>query len=242
MRSFVSALLITTALALSQGPAVAQEYIEPGEWWSPDPFSGGYAGGNAGWVRAWADQTVTLTVDVAEPPPPITKKFSSEGDGPAIGLHTGYNWQFGSAVYGFETDFSWMDVDASFLEPSVLQTRYESSYKYFGTVRGRLGWAIENIMFYGTGGFAYAGVDHNFINQGTAGRFSDHDVVPGWTAGGGTEWAIDPYTFLRVEALYVDLEDTTRTYIRQDAPEARTRIRWEDEFVVVRVGFSVKVP
>jgi len=139
-----------------------------------------------------------------------------------------------------ETDFSYLDVDPSFTTPGGATIR--ASYDFFGTVRGRLGWAFENVLFYGTGGFAYAGVDHEFLVGPLKGNFSDHDVVPGWTAGGGTEWAIDPWTFLRVEALYVDLNDTTRTYVRQDQPLSRTRIRWEDEFVVVRLGLSVKFP
>ncbi len=236
MRSVISALLVTTALALSQGPALAQD-VEPGEWWSPDPFSGAYIGATAGWVHAWADQTTTATFLGV---PLGTFRSSSEDDGWAAGLHAGYNWQFGSAVYGFETDFSYMDVNPSFTNPAGQTAR--ASYEYFGTARVRLGWAPENVMFYGTGGFAYAGVDHEFIAGPGFGTFSDHDVKTGWTAGGGTEWAIDPWTFLRVEALYVDLNDTTRTYVRQDQPRSRTRIRWEDEFVVVRLGLSVKFP
>ena len=235
MRLFFGTLLVATMSILSASAVFAQDF-EPGEWWSPDPFSGAYIGMNAGWVRAWADQTVTSLGG----PFPVTVRTSSEDDGFAAGLHAGYNWQFGSAVYGFETDFSYMDVDPSFTPPVGPTIR--ASYDFFGTVRGRLGWAFENVLFYGTGGFAYAGVDHEFLTGPVAGNFSDHDVVPGWTAGGGTEWAIDPYTFLRVEALYVDLEDTTRTYIRQDDPQFRNRIRWEDEFVVVRLGLSVKFP
>ena len=239
MRSVISALLVTTALALSQGPALAQD-VEPGEWWSPDPFSGAYIGMNAGWVHAWADQTRTGTVQGGPPPPPMTVRSSSEDDGLAAGLHAGYNWQFGSAVYGFETDFSYLDVDPSHTTPGGATIR--ASYDFFGTVRARLGWAFENVLFYGTGGFAYAGVDHEFIAGPGFGSFSDHDVVPGWTAGGGGELAIDPWTFLRIEALYVDLNDTTRTYVRADDEQARTRIRWEDDFVVARVGLSVKFP
>lgn len=241
MRSVVSALLVTTALALSQGPTVAQD-VEPGEWWSPDPFSGAYIGGTAGWVHADADQLVTLPGDPA--PPPV--RFSSDDDGWAAGLHAGYNWQFGSAVYGFETDFSYMDVNPSLTlpinSPSTLGETLRTSYEYFGTVRGRLGWAFQNILVYGTGGFAYAGLDHTFIAPMIPLSQSDDDVRAGWTAGGGTEWAIDPYTFLRVEALYVDLEDTTIRYVKEGCPECRTRIRWEDDFVVARVGLSVKVP
>ena len=240
MRSIVSALLVTTALALSQGPTVAQEF-EPVEWWSPDPFSGAYIGATAGWVHADTDQTLLPPA----PGLPSTKFRGSDDDGPAVGLHAGYNWQFGALVTGFETDISWMDLDPS---STGLGSTRTTSFNYFGTVRGRLGWAFENVLFYGTGGFAYAGLDHKFSETTFGTSFSNDEVATGWTAGGGTEWAIDPWTFLRIEALYVDLDDTTITYdFSNSGCDAQfefctARIRWENEFYVVRLGLSVKFP
>jgi outer membrane immunogenic protein len=96
---------------------------------------------------------------------------------------------------------------------------------WWGTVRGRLGLVLPswpNLMVYGTGGFAYAGVnttysyasivDAAFGGPGTVsgialGQAVYDNTKTGWTAGGGVEWS--PMSFpawsLKVEYLYTDL-------------------------------------
>ena len=61
----------------------------------------------------------------------------------------------------------------------------------FGTVRGRLGWAWDRLLLYGTGGFAYG---------------IDNDSEIGWTAGGGVEYALGNNITVKLEGLYVDLD------------------------------------
>ena len=80
---------------------------------------------------------------------------------------------------------------------------------FFGTVRGRLGYAFDRVLFYGTGGFAYG-------DGGTGGD----DFRTGYTAGGGIEYAHAHDSFfnffkssavtLKVEGLYVNLEQDGR--------------------------------
>lgn len=239
MRFVFSALLVATMSVLSAGAVRADEDYEPEVVYTQPvqpvqlrPFAGPYIGANAGWVRADADQTALPT----QPGQPLFTLPGSDADGVAVGLHIGYSWQSGPLVVGVETDISWMDLDATSTGEGSIRT---ASYHYFGTVRGRLGWAFQNFLLYGTGGYAYAGLDHKFNGLVAGTSFSGEEVISGWTAGGGIEVALvnslGPVT-LRAEALYVDLEDTTRT-----SPPGCcvSRIRWEDEFVVARVGFSV---
>jgi outer membrane immunogenic protein len=83
---------------------------------------------------------------------------------------------------------------------------------WFGTLRGRLGFAADNILFYGTGGLAYghlnATSDINVNYGGPVARLqgSVDDVNWGWTVGGGVEYGINNWS-LGAEYLYVDLGD-----------------------------------
>lgn len=65
---------------------------------------------------------------------------------------------------------------------------------FFGTVRGRLGYAFNRFFAYGTGGFAYS-------NRNT-----------GYAVGGGLEYAITNNISLRGEYLYVNLRSGSQTF------------------------------
>jgi outer membrane immunogenic protein len=85
---------------------------------------------------------------------------------------------------------------------------------WFGTFRGRLGYAISrDILVYGTGGIAYGrvdtdieqlsrirwpGLDPNEINETS-------ETLVGWAVGAGTEYAFHRNWSLRAEYLYADL-------------------------------------
>ncbi|KQQ48751.1 porin [Methylobacterium sp. Leaf125] len=92
-----------------------------------------------------------------------------------------------------------------------------SGLDYFGTVRGRLGYAFDRTLVYGTGGFAYGsggGRDFGLTNS------SRDDFQTGWAAGGGIEYALPTDSFLnffrssavtlKVEGLYVNLDRGNR--------------------------------
>ena len=68
--------------------------------------------------------------------------------GVAGGVQAGYNWQFGQFVFGAETDLQASDADDVFAP-------WKFSNPWFGTVRGRAGVAMNNVLFYGTLGLAY---------------------------------------------------------------------------------------
>jgi outer membrane immunogenic protein len=72
-------------------------------------------------------------------------------------------------------------------------------------VRGRLGYAFNNVLIYGTGGFAYGGVedDYNIIAPNQRRSFNNSSSVQtGFAAGGGIAWAI-PRTAFIVKAEYL---------------------------------------
>jgi outer membrane immunogenic protein len=100
----------------------------------------------------------------------------------------------------------------------------DEDVKWFGTVRGRLGWLPwNNLLIYGTGGFAYGRVNHTGSLGGSFSRLpapsfscsngvtttcfagSSGNTATGWTAGGGVEYALWQQWSLKLEYLYVSL-------------------------------------
>jgi outer membrane immunogenic protein len=143
-------------------------------------WTGFYVGVNAGY--GWSNDDFDA-VDFAD----------DEDDGGFVGgAQVGYNYQIGSFVVGLEGDIQYadfgaegaFDVDGDGDEDGV----FESS-DWFGTVRARAGVAFGQALIYATGGFAFA------------------DDSTGWTAGGGVEYAFTNNLSLKVEGLYVNLEN-----------------------------------
>jgi hypothetical protein len=76
---------------------------------------------------------------------------------------------------------------------------FKFSNPWFGTLRGRAGYAVNNILFYATGGFAYGGGKVDVL-----GLSETHSSI-GWTGGGGLEVGLAPRWTVRAEYLYMDL-------------------------------------
>ena len=88
--------------------------------------------------------------------------------GVAGGLDAGFNWQHGAFVYGAEADFSLSGAEDTFAP-------WQFSNPWFGTVRGRAGVAINNVLVYGTAGLAYGE-----LTADTAGNLSESHTSFGW--------------------------------------------------------------
>lgn len=100
---------------------------------------------------------------------------------------------------------------------------------WFGTVRGRIGYASSTLLVYGTGGLAYGRVESEIENSVV--QVSDTSV--GWTVGGGLEYAFAPNWSAKIEYLHVDLGWTRSAngfFFRSDA-----------EFDVVRAGLNYRL-
>lgn len=110
------------------------------------------------------------------------------------GLQTGYNWQSGQFVFGGEADIQLSGSEDVFAP-------WKFSNPWFGTVRGRAGMAVNNVLFYGTGGLAYGGL------KGEISGLSETKAHVGWTVGAGVEVGFTPNWSAKIEYLYIDLTD-----------------------------------
>lgn len=109
------------------------------------------------------------------------------------GVGLGYNWQYGSLVYGIETD-----IQLSGADDTVGSTKF--SHSWYGTLRGRGGFTFNNVLLYGTAGLAYGDLKGETVGGG-----SESKTLAGWTAGVGMEIGLTPAWTAKAEYLYVDL-------------------------------------
>jgi outer membrane immunogenic protein len=117
------------------------------------------------------------------------------------GGQIGYNWQYApNWVFGLEADISGSDISDTNVAGAPL---VNSKTNYFGTARGRLGYTVDRVMVYGTGGLAWA---HNRANDGA---FLDDQTHVGWAAGAGVEYAFAPNWSTKLEWLYADYGNKT---------------------------------
>lgn len=166
------------------------------------------------------------------------------------GAQAGYNWQRGSVVYGVEADISGTGLKSSmnttlqgFVPPSTANTT--SSIDWYGTVRGRLGWATGPVMFYGTGGLAYGSTSVNstlannviptFLNSQSS------SAKAGWVAGFGIEYLWRPNVILNLGYQYVDL-GTTSLIASAPGGLLSQSVNARGQFQVVSVGLSWLFP
>jgi outer membrane immunogenic protein len=159
------------------------------------------------------------------------------------GVLWGYNYQCGRWLVGYEGDINFFDSDA---EANVDTISLNSSIDWYGTSRIRLGLVHdERILFYATGGLAYAEVDHRFSDTFFSFSQTDGDTQFGWVIGGGVEFLHAGNWTIRAEGMFVDLGDETENYEITSAnglctTTCQASAEWEDDFWVTRVGFTYR--
>ncbi len=175
-------------------------------------WSGFYAGLNIGGSWGNQDNSLESTAGV------VAFSNSDHINGVIGGGQIGYNWQASQWVFGLEADFqgAGQKGDGSFFIPPVggnlalvipsTSIAYEDKLGWFGTVRGRVGYAFDRWLPYVTGGWAFG---HGEINGtrttgGVSTTFSGSQDYSGWTVGGGVEWAFANNWSAKIEYLYID--------------------------------------
>jgi outer membrane immunogenic protein len=198
LRSGLLALTLTSVVAFASANA-ADMYR------APAPSVGGYKDGPAYATVNWSGLYVGVNGGGAWD--------ANKKDGDALdpsggfgGGQIGYNWQgvwHPNLVLGIEADFQGGDISDSgvgVLSKTKSLAAAKSELEWFGTVRGRLGYAFDRALVYGTGGFAYGSVK-NTIGSGTA-----SDTQTGWVAGGGVEYKLTPAWSIKGEYQFLSLD------------------------------------
>jgi outer membrane immunogenic protein len=182
MRTFLGAA-VGAILVLSRFGSMAMAADLPASpyYTAPEPLSayswaGPYLGATIGYEWGTVDNSPT------------------HPSGIAGGVEAGYNWQNRAFVFGGETDIQLSNADDT-LSP------FEFSNPWFGTLRGRAGVSLNNVLLYGTAGLAYGDLRADSFN------LTESHTSIGWTAGAGVEVGFTPHWSAKAEWLYLDLAD-----------------------------------
>ncbi|MGU3536331.1 outer membrane protein [Methylobacterium sp. A54F] len=168
------------------------------------------------------------------------------GGGFAGGGQIGYNYQFtpGSGfVLGVEADIqgtAFAKADAAYLGTTPYYG-VRPSLDYFGTVRGRVGYAFDRVLIYGTGGFAYGGGARSAAAAAYPYALPD-TTRTGYAVGGGLEYAFTDKLSAKIEGLYVNLARRFSGATVYDAtvPAYYGGGRAESGFGLVRAGLNYR--
>jgi outer membrane immunogenic protein len=247
-------------------------------------WTGFYIGGNIGYSWGKASTAVNVPgfsigpgfffdLDV----PGAAFSNSTKLNGIIGGGQLGYNVQASNLLVGLELDlqasgqkgsFSRSDPfdvsDADFIifftgVTGTSTTQYDARISWFGTVRGRLGFATDGLLLYATGGLAYGRVQlsgSNTVNGvitdcviGFCGTtpltavtaLNSSKVNTGWTAGAGIEAAIANsrnWTW-KLEYLYMDLGSLNIAAASSLGTLITLNARFTDQ--IVRFGFNWRI-
>jgi outer membrane immunogenic protein len=238
-----AALIASSAIAVAQQPRV---YRRPVAYAPVASWTGFYAGvnGGYGWSQTEVDPIGTnlfcnpvgggcplAAAQVAAVPAVL----GTNPKGGLVGGQVGYNYQFGSWVAGLEADLDWTNIAGSgvavvgpvAIVVGIPQTvagagTADERLRYFGTVRGRLGYLIANpLLVYATGGLAYGQINSNTVVTNSLigpcgpacvfnpGAGSTTTTKAGWTVGGGLEYLLGSSWTVKAEYLYYNLGSTS---------------------------------
>ena len=259
-------LLLAGAAALTATAASAQPEGLVGS--AATPWAGPYIGVHGGYAID-RDSPVTTgglfagninNVNAEARPPRLLR----DKEGYVGGGQIGYNIQHGMIVAGLEADFSATDFSSSQVyrsprtfgaAPAGTASDFSSRMNYLGSVRGRVGIASDNLLIYGTGGYAYGQVKNratfrNGVNPNQIDFAGSNDYDPdGWVAGAGVEYAVPIYNplarfgssrmTLRGEYLHYDLQDRN-LFVNAVAGTGSYVTRFKNDADVFRAGLNFK--
>jgi outer membrane immunogenic protein len=173
-----------------------------------------------------------LTNSVGASPVP----YSADPKGVIGGGFLGYNYQINQFVVGIEAD--WQAANLTGSASSALFGGYTISTKVndYGSLRGRLGYAMDRWLVFATGGWAWGKASTSYANTGAAPFFTNTFTGNGWTAGGGVEYAITNNWLARIEYRYTDLGSHSYIDVPSNSGETGNRVTIND----VRLGVAYK--
>jgi outer membrane immunogenic protein len=160
------------------------------------------------------------------------KKSDDDLNGVFGGGYVGYNWQMDSFLLGVETDagFTGWETDGG-----GKKNKFKGDVGVIGSVRGRVGFAWDRLLLFGTGGFGYADLNVNNAGKNKHNK-NDGDFLTGWVAGGGVEFAVTDNVLVKLEYLYYDVGE------EWDGKNKKNNNKKDGQFAIntVKLGVAYK--
>ena len=187
-------------------------------------INGGFGTGNSNWSDGVNGTTGTFPTS-----------------GFLVGGTAGVNYQIAEYVFGIEGDGDWTNlrgnsgstcgaISAVVTPPVSCKTQSQ----WLATVRGRVGYAFDRILLYGTAGAAFGNVQTGLNPQSTF----DSPVEAGWTVGAGVEVALAENWTAKAEYLFVDLPNATCTTAANCGGAAGSIVSFNEN--IIRAGVNYK--
>jgi len=187
-------------------------------------INGGFGTGNSNWSNG-----------------AIGTSGSFPTSGFLVGVTAGVNYQIAEYVFGIEGDGDWTNlrgnsgstcgaISAVATPPVSCQTQSQ----WLATVRGRVGYAFDRILLYGTAGAAFGNVQTGLNPPSTF----DSAVEAGWTVGAGIEVAFAQNWTAKAEYLFVDLPNAACTTVGNCGGAAGSIVSFDEN--VIRAGVNYK--
>jgi high affinity Mn2+ porin len=197
----------------------------------------GYAGGRSNWS---ASPDLASSLDLFQSSDIFTGSGSYFG-----GLQIGYDFMLANrVVLGAQLDASFPGFPRNdlsiggrsiFSTPEIGLASYSETVLHSGTLRGRVGYAPANWLFYATGGFAWT------YNQLTLTQLADGTTDSpflwrlGWVAGLGVEWAFAPNWSANIEYLFTKYGNSSVMF-----PNAGLQFTSDFSLQQVRAGLNYR--
>ena len=213
--------------ALIVGPATAADIEAKPVYRAPPPppfsWTGFYIGAHVGSGWATIDQRGVATLvgfpTFLQPSP------SQTANGFLGGGQAGFNYQINQWVFGFEAQFSGTGLKtASACGNGVTAISFnicDVKIEWLGTIAGRVGWTVDHVLVYVTGGGAVAHNRHDYHFLTGALTLipldSFNDTRWGWMWGAGVEYALTSNWSAKFEYDYLYFGTKTYALPRLDA-------------------------
>jgi opacity protein-like surface antigen len=199
---FIASVVAGFTLVCLSAAAAAQEQND---------WSGFYLGANVG----LHDVETSGVFDAAELG--VTPDLEGiGGEGVNLGIQGGYNYQIGQIFVGVEGDLSFGGFEESIVtiqdgsadEAGLLSYPIQGDLTYLATIRGRVGFSMEEVFHHAVLVFVTGGVAFTEFNMDIANGRSDVGFKDtGLTWGGGIEMPVSPRMLLRADYLHVKFDE-----------------------------------
>jgi opacity protein-like surface antigen len=202
-------------------------------------WTGFYLGGNGGFSDGKSSGTLTSAIGVALTP------YAYDVTGPFSGVFIGGNYQINRLVTGVEGDWQRSNLTGNNEIQSSIGAAgtfpggpftVSTTIKDTGSIRGRLGVAIDRFLVYGTGGWAWGNPSASYALLGSAPFAGNFSNAFGWTAGAGVDYAFTKDVFGRIEYRYTSLDMSGFVNVAANTADTGSRLPISD----MRVGIAYK--
>lgn len=189
-------------IGLMANPTFAADLFVPQVIVQPELFS---------WTSCYVGVPLTWSTTPLDSESPLSD-YSTTPQGVGGGIQAGCDYQMPDSplVVGIVVD-AIASTSSETIAPAPGQ-ELTSSVPFMGTIRGRLGVALDTTLLYATGGLAVANVENHLVVVGGALDATDSNTYVGWTIGAGVEHMVTDNLSVFAEYNYADLGSQRNTF------------------------------